>query len=121
MLTENPWEGGGGHTIEEVGQMTLDQIWFRLCDKKLLEGNPERRVTKTLPMAVEPGKDGMIKGRDKHGNPILGRITGKSKARRLMEAEAERIRLKQEEVPEVKRLSKREKRRARKREQRDGT
>ena len=34
MLTDNPWNGGGGYTYEQVAVMTPDQIYHRLCDEK---------------------------------------------------------------------------------------
>ncbi len=96
MLCENPWEGGAGYTPEEVGRMTLDQIWFRLCDKKILKREPGGRVEKmeTLMAAgtLKPGKDGKVKGRAADGTEIRGRIGGKSKARQLMEEEEKKAR-----------------------------
>lgn len=89
ILCESEWNGGGGKSIEEVGNMSLDQIWFHLCDKDLLRGKPGGR-TKTIAPAAVTGivqeKDGMIRGRAADGTPIMGRVQGKSKARMLMEA-----------------------------------
>ena len=117
MLCESPWNGGGGYTAEQVGRMTLDQIWFRLCDLDILK-NPvgERTQTRGSLVAaseIKPDKDGLVKGRTADNKPIKARIGGKSLARRLMEEEEERKRLAD--------LSPRERRveaRARRREQR---
>lgn len=87
MLCENPWEGGGGYTPEQVGRMTLDQVWFRLCDRGMLKGGIGDRTEKTssLEAASLVDEDGMIKGRAADGTPIRGKIRGRSKARELME------------------------------------
>jgi hypothetical protein len=91
MLCESPWNGGGGYTPEQVGQMTLDQIWFRLCDMEILK-RTDGQATKTMHPAAAAGMmtaddDGFIRGRAEDGTPIKGRIGGKSKARMLMEEE----------------------------------
>jgi len=83
LLTENPWEGGAGYTLEQVGKMTLDQIWSRLCDLNLLK---EIRTETTSPLKATPKmEDGYVIGRDKDGGLIRGKIRGKSRARELME------------------------------------
>ena len=83
MLCENTFNGGGGYTPEQVGQMTLDQIWSRLCDLNLLK---EIRTETTSPLKATPKmEDGYVIGRDKDGGLIRGKIRGKSKARELME------------------------------------
>ncbi len=82
VLCDNPWEGGRGYTPREIGDMTLDQVLMLLTDRKLLLNRKRRKD----PLAVKPDKDGMIPGRAADGTPIRGRVTGKSKARRLMEA-----------------------------------
>jgi hypothetical protein len=45
-----------------------------------------KRVSVTNPGGVRRNSDGTVRGRDAKGNPISGRIAGKSKARQLMEA-----------------------------------
>ncbi len=95
MLCESGWEGGAGYTPQEVGQMTLDQIWFRLCDANILKRKPGGRTEKhgALQAAgmLKQDKDGMVKGRAADGTKIRGRIRGKSLARELMEKEAARL------------------------------
>jgi len=94
MLCENPWNGGGGYTPEQVGRMTLDQIWFRLCDIEVLKRKVGGRVEKMEAMEassmIKTDEDGMIRGMTADGTPIRGRIRGKSLARELMEKEAAR-------------------------------
>jgi len=87
MLCENPWEGGGGYTPEQVGRMTLDQIWFRLCEMSILKEGEGKRVEQLSSLAATSlaDKDGLMKGKAKDGTPIHGKIRGKSKARELME------------------------------------
>ena len=91
ILCESEWNGGGGYLPAEVGQMTLDQIWFRLCETEILKREVGGRTEKMESLAaigtVKPDKDGLIRGRAKDGTPILGRIGGESKARRLMREE----------------------------------
>lgn len=94
MLTENPWNGGCGYTPLEVGQMSMDQIWSRLCDIDILKNSSGNHTLTVTPQAV-PGilssdEDGLIAGRASDGTPIKGRIRGKSVARELMEREAAR-------------------------------
>ena len=79
--------------------MTLDQIWFRLCDIDILKKDVGSRTesVKTLNAigSIKPDKDGFIKGRAADGTLIKGRIRGKSLAREMMEkAEEERKKLK---------------------------
>ena len=92
MLCESEWNGGGGYTPEEVGRMTLDQIWFRLCDVKILErdgggGSVEKVNTTAAIGSLTPDKYGMIRGRAADGTPILARVRGKSLAQELTERE----------------------------------
>lgn len=84
--------------------MTLDQIWFRLCDLDVLQGtkptkgvesNPRKDKMPVLAAAagLSTDEEGYIKGRAADGTPMKAKIGGKSLARRLMEQEAERKRL----------------------------
>lgn len=86
MLCENPWEGGGGHDIRDVARWTLDQCWFRLCNKDLLAADSGRNK-EVMPEEIVPQEDGSVKGRAKDGTPIKGVVRGKSVARMLMEEE----------------------------------
>lgn len=55
----------------------------------------------------------MIAGRDRHGNPILGRIAGKSLCRQLMEKEAEKRRLEKAGKRERRAMARQKRREAR--------
>lgn len=90
MLCANSWEGGGGYTPGEVGDMTLDMASMRLAElKHLRDGTSERSVKMKMGEAAGLNKtdDGYVKGRDADGNPIKKKIGGKSWARQLMEQE----------------------------------
>jgi hypothetical protein len=50
MLCESGWNGGGGYTPEQVGDMTPDQIYFRLCEIDLLKRNKEGRRVRKVPV-----------------------------------------------------------------------
>lgn len=93
ILTENSWEGGRQYTPEEVGLMTLDQMFMVLVDRNSLRGSGKMRKKK-VPTEVVMGqadKEGYIRGVSGDGKPIKGKVTGKSLATRLREkAEAER-------------------------------
>ena len=86
---ENPWEGGGGYTLEQVGRMTLDQIWSRLCKMDVLKRDVGGRTEKVSSLeaisSIKPDSHGFIRGRTADGTEIRGRIRGKSKARELMD------------------------------------
>jgi hypothetical protein len=81
MLCENPFEGGGGYTPEQVGDMSLDQILFRLCDRNLLKKKVGQRISKRSLDAVT----GSMKARSKDGKPITLKSVGKSKAQMIRE------------------------------------
>ena len=107
-LCDNPWDGGGGYTPHEVSKMTPDQVYMRLCDKKLLKRKKAVRTSPRAPADMSSG-DGLIKGRAKDGTEIQARmkIGGKSVARRLMEEEKAK-RLAVQEDPKVRRRLARE-------------
>ena len=115
MLCENSWKGGLGYTPQEVGQMTLDQVWFCLCDVNNLKKDIGKRTQKSSALnsfdLVRPNKDGLIAGRDKDGKPMMGRIKGMSKARALMnkkQAAKQEVRRKtrEERIKEKEKLNK---------------
>lgn len=89
MLAESSWEGGAGYTPQQVGEMTPDQIMFRLCDKTLLRQRSGRRRDHVDPTQVLSwaGSDGRVRGVAADGTPIRARIGGKSLAQQIMEAE----------------------------------
>lgn len=81
-------EGGHGYTPQQVGDMTLDEIFMALADRKML--TKRRKIFDPLQAAQLADKDGLLKGRAADGTPIVGRVAGKSKARQLMDAKAAR-------------------------------
>jgi len=88
LLIDDPWNGGRGYSLEEVSGWTLDQVFMVLADRKAMA----TRRKEFEPLAAVPmgDKSGMIKGRAADGTPIAAKIGGKSLARRMMEAKAER-------------------------------
>lgn len=76
---------GMGYTPQQVGEMTLDNIFMLLSNKKILRRSVKRRLVKGGMPLVE--KDGTVRGRAEDGTEIRGRIAGKSLARQLMESE----------------------------------
>ena len=84
---------------------------FLLTDRKILAGNRTETMTSveaqhTLPVTTE----GLIRGRDAQGNPILGRIGGMSRARELMEAKKKREEAERATKPSPRELKRRRKR-----------
>lgn len=67
-------------TPDEVGEMTLDQIFMRLADKRVLRKEWGRRVTPIQSAEAKPDKDGMVRGRAADGTPIKGKVGGVSYA-----------------------------------------
>jgi hypothetical protein len=96
MLCENTFNGGGGYTPQEVGQMSLDQIWFRLCNIEILkrgDAEPVKTVgAQGVSGLVTPDRDGYIKGRAEDGTPIKAKMSGKSLARMIREEQEEKAR-----------------------------
>jgi len=84
--------GGGGYTPDEVGMMSLDQIWFRLVDMDILKnksgGKPKKVSRLEAVGSLSPDENGLVKGRAADGTPFKARLGGKSVARQLMEREA---------------------------------
>ncbi len=68
ILCESPWNGGCGYTPAEVGAMTPDQVYFRLCDLDVLKKRAGRSVVEKRPPMAFP--QGMVRGKDADGNPI---------------------------------------------------
>ena len=86
VLCETSWEGGREYTPDQVGRLTLDEIFMLLCDRKHLRFSDKNRTTSMGALeAVATSKDGVLRGRAADGTPIKGRVTGKSLARRLAE------------------------------------
>jgi len=79
MLQENPWEGGGGYTPQEVAQFTPDQVYCRCADLKVLqakEGTGVSKVSSEEAVAMVDG-DGKVAGRTKGGEPLNLPLKGK--------------------------------------------
>ena len=74
-------------SYEQIGRMTPDQIYHRLCNKDVLKATRGHRTASADPAALQPDENGFIKGKAEDGTPIKARIRvgGKSLARRLME------------------------------------
>lgn len=91
-MTESSWNGGCGYSYDEVGRMTPDQVYHRLCKRDVLKVKGGRRVAKADPIAVTPDARGMVRGRTEDGQPFEAPATvgGKSLARRLMERAKEK-------------------------------
>ena len=74
----------------DIGDMTLDQAFFLLVDRKRIGGKDKQSAAEAAALLTD--EDGFIKGRDKDGKPMKAKILGKSKARILMEAAAKKKR-----------------------------
>jgi hypothetical protein len=84
LLCDNPWDGGRGYRPSDVGDMTLDQIFFLICDRENLRGlGKVRKKSMGLGAVPAPGPDGLIAGRDSKGNPIRLPVKGESLVARL--------------------------------------
>lgn len=92
MLQRNPWDGGCGYTPKQIGELTPDQVYFCVADKKILRSGNSRtdKYTSEQTASIASDKEGNIKGRDKDGNPLNLKMEGESLARRLMREEAEK-------------------------------
>lgn len=67
-----------------------------LADKTNLRSRDQRSKKVESMAVVGMAKDGVIRGRDKDGNPIVGKVTGQSLAGRL-KAEADERRMNEKE------------------------
>lgn len=69
--------------------MTLDQIFFLLCEMEILSDGRQGRVITVASeqAAVSTDADGWVKGRDEQGNPIRGQILGESLCSRITRQE----------------------------------
>jgi len=90
VLCDNPMDGGRGYTPQQVGEMTVDQIMMLMADKKVLLGKRTRSITPMVASTMA-SEEGLIRGRDRDGNPIIGKFRGVSKARELMNAERNQV------------------------------
>lgn len=87
--TETGWGIIRSYTPSQVGEMTLDQAYLLLCDKKILRMGRER-TAKMLPEEVAVNSKGQIKGRTADGKPFVGKFGGESLASRIAKQEEEK-------------------------------
>jgi len=86
----NGFEGGYGYSPNQVGDLTLDQIFMLLCNKDNLRSTRGRVLEQNAYQAAAMSDtDGMIKGRDKYGNPMTAQIKGESLVARLTREQTE--------------------------------
>lgn len=85
-LCDNPWEGGGGYTPQEVALMTPDQAYFRLCDRKKIKGVKSKVSVEDAKMKINPSS-GLVRGRLADGTIVERPLTkdGKSMAQLMKE------------------------------------
>ena len=108
VLCENPFHCGLGrqYTPSDVGEMTLDQIFFLLADIQVLRAKKTREMS-VDPLSIVPGKDGNIKGRAVDGSVIKAKIKGESLAARLNRELREKMEKEEKERQEQKRRRRR--------------
>lgn len=87
LLCKGGLDGVYGYTPQQIGDMTLDQIFMLFAETKYLRGGRKRVVPTSAHEVASMSKDGLIKGRDEEGKPIQRKVAGKSWARQLMEQE----------------------------------
>jgi len=96
VLTDNPWNGGGGYNIKDVATWSLDQCWFRFASLEYLSVK-KGKTEGFVPSEIVPDEDGMVKGRTSDGTSIKAIVRGKSLCRQLMEEEEEKKKKEKEE------------------------
>lgn len=86
ILTDNPWDGGGGYTYREVARMTPDQIYHRICDRKALKRDRTgKRLARMSAKTVPTDEKGNVKVRTEDGKLISIPLGNKSAAKQLAE------------------------------------
>jgi hypothetical protein len=115
---------GRGYTPQQVGDMTLDQIFMLMSDSNILRRRNERAVD-SGPLEVVSAKDseGFISGRDIDGKSIKAVIKGESLASRLNREHQEKVEVEAEIAQRNKQREekmKRQEKRRLKRERRNG-
>ena len=75
ILCESQWEGGGGYTPQQVGDMTPDQVYLRLIDKRRLRGGGIRQTMRSAD-AAELSGGRQIRGRLENGEVFYACSTG---------------------------------------------
>lgn len=89
-LCENPMNGGCGYTPQQVGELTLDQVFMLLVEKENLRSGPHAVKQVSGLEALDYARDGKMQGRTDSGEVITARIVGKSLCARLNEEAAAR-------------------------------
>lgn len=90
LLCENQWDGGRSYTPQSVGDMTPDQVYLLLCDKRLLRLRGKRTVTMAPSEAIPVSADGRFKGRTEDGQ-VFYASRGESLASRMIREENEKL------------------------------
>ncbi len=87
LLCNNVYLGGYGYTPNEVGDMTLDQIYMLITDEKILRSSFSKVRSKSVKSVevTSADKDGFAKGRADDGSIIRAKIGGKSKVAMIRE------------------------------------
>lgn len=84
-LCESTMNGGNGYTPEQVGEMTLDQVFMLLVEKENLRSGPHAVKQVSGFEALDYARDGKMQGRTDTGEVITARVVGKSLCARLNE------------------------------------
>lgn len=82
ILCENEFNGGFGYSLNEVAEMTLDQVIFLF-----VQGTSKKKSMSVESAASMADKDGLIKGVDSKGKDIKLPWLGKSLAKRIQDGE----------------------------------
>ncbi len=109
QLTESSWEGGRQYSPNQIGDFSLDQLYFLLVKKENLRGprNQVKTVSTYEAAGFKADEQGLIKGVSGDGKPMKAAFKGMSKAARLRaEAEARR----QQEKAEAEKQAQQQKR-----------
>jgi len=72
LCEESMYNGGAGYSFAEIGQMTPDQAWFRVCDKEVFRDRQNGRVRKISPAQAASlvNESGMLKVRTADGQVV---------------------------------------------------
>ena len=84
-LCESTMNGGYGYTPQQVGELTLDQVFMLLVDKDNLRSGPHAIKQISGVEALDYARDGKMQGRTDTGEVITARVVGKSLCARLNE------------------------------------
>lgn len=123
--TETAWGPVRCYTPQMVGDMTLDEIFVLLCDRKLLRSSSrQRRILVTADDAVgliNP-KTGKIRGRTRDGQVFEATVGGESLAGRLIREENERLarEVEKQKIAETRQQARRARRRVERQERKNG-